>query len=55
MPATEQKQTRMRARHHLECALIRHVIKPGMETGNEMERNEINLQCSGGYSLRNIL
>ena len=31
------------------------VIKPGMETGNEMERNEINLQCSGGYSLRNIL
>ena len=34
--------------------LFRHVIKPGMETGNEMERNEINLQCSGGYSLRNI-
>ena len=33
----------------------RHIIKPGMETGNEMERNEINLQCSGGYSLRNIL
>ena len=26
-----------------------------METGNEMERNEINLQCIGGNSLRNIL
>ena len=34
---------------------VGHIIKPGMETGNEMERNEINLQCSGGYSLRNIL
>ena len=33
---------------------VGHVIKPGMETGNEMERNEINLQCSGGYSLRNL-
>ena len=45
----------------LDASLVRdyvdawHVIKSGMETGNEMERNEINIQCSGGYSLRNIL
>ena len=29
-----------------------HVIKLGTETGNEMKQNEINLQCSDGYSLQ---
>ena len=29
-----------------------HVIKLRMETGNETKQNEIDLQCSDGYSLQ---